>query len=252
MTLLEEIQEYFGTKDLYEVLKISKESSEAEIKKAYRKASLKIHPDRVDADHKDEATKRFQVLAQVHFILTDEERRKLYDEHGIIANEDTLDSEADWENYWRLLFPKISDQDIENFFAKYTDSQEEEDDLIKLYNRFKGDLDLISETHITYDEERTVEHLNRLIDEGKIERLSAFTKESSSKKERRRKRAQRDAREAEKAKKEMKEKESNIGDLAALIQSRSQKNFDSMIANLEAKYANGNSSKGKKRKRGKD
>lgn len=252
MTLLDDIQKSFGTKDLYQVLNISRESTHEQIKKAYRKASLKIHPDRVEEAQKEEATKKFQILAQVHYVLSDSERRKLYDEHNIIANEDSLDSEADWENYWRLLFPKITEKDIKNYMTKYIDSQEEEDDLIEIYNRFKGDLDKISETHISYDEERTVEHINRLIEEGRLEKFKKFTCESEAKKGRRQKKAQREAKEAERVKKEMKEKEPSMDDLSALIQKRSQHNFDSMIANLEAKYGNSKSSKGTKRKRGKD
>ena len=253
MTLIEDIEEHFGTKNLYEVLNASKDSTKDQIKKAYRKTSLKVHPDRVDAAHKDEATRKFQVLAQVHFVLSDEERRKLYDEHGIIANEDSLDSEADWANYWRLLFPKISEKDIQSFKTKYIDSKEEEDDLIAIYNRFKGDLDKISETHMFYDEDRTVEQISQLIEEGRLEKFKKFSNEPESKRDRRRKFAQREAKQAEKAKREMKDKEPDLGDLTALIQKRQQNNFDSMIANLEAKYGNKTkSSKGTKRKRGKD
>lgn len=249
MTLLEEIDEYFGTKNLYEVINADKDASEAQIKKAYRKSSLKVHPDRAPEQEKEKATKRFQALAQVHYVLSDPERRKLYDEQGVIANEDNLESEADWSNYWRLLFPKISENDIQSFLEKYVGSDEEEQDLIAIYNRFEGDLDKISETHIGYDEQRTTDQLKRLIEEKKIEEYSKFTDESDVKKTRRVKRAEREARKADKLKKELKdgEKTDSLNDLAALIRGRSQNNFESMISSLEAKYSNGD--KGVKRKR---
>lgn len=244
MTLIEEIENYFGTKNLYEVLNISKDAIGDQIKKAYRKASLKIHPDRVKESEKEEATKKFQVLAQVHFVLNDPERKKLYDDHGIVANEDSLDSEADWANYWRLLFPKITERDINGFLDNYIGSKDEETDLIAIYNRFEGDLDKISETHISYDEERTTNDLNRLLEEGKIKKFKKFCNEPEARKARRKKRAEREAKQAEKARKEM-GSDGSLDSLTALIQKKSQKNFDSMIANLEAKYAQ----KGTKRKR---
>lgn len=244
MTLIDEIDEYFGARSLYEVIGTDKNASEQDIKKAYRKASLKTHPDRVAESEKERATKRFQVLAQVHFILSDPERRKLYDDHGIIANEESLESEADWANYWRLLFPKITQKDIQNFLKSYEGSEEEEKDLIGYYNRFEGDLDKISESFISYDETKTTAQLVKLIEEGKIQEYRNFMNESEKKKNRRKMRAKREAEKAEKLKDK---NEDNLEDLTALIQRRSQGSFNSMIASLEAKYGAG--SRGTKRKR---
>lgn len=243
MPLLDEVEKYFGTRVLYDVIGVSKEASDDEIKKAYRKSSLKIHPDRVEEAEKAKATEKFQVLAQVHHVLSDSEKRKLYDDHGIIANDDSLESEADWSNYWRLLFPEISEKDIDNFMSTYIGSDEEKRDLIELYNRFKGDLDMIFNYHIGYDETRTVKQLKDLIKEKVIKDYPSFSKESSDKKARRVKKVEREAKEAAKHKKETE----NLGDLTALIRQRQQGNFNSMIAQLEAKYA----SKGTKRKRSK-
>lgn len=251
MTFLKEIQDFFGTQDLYEVLGAERRADSEQIKKAYRKSSLKIHPDRVDDPDKELATKKFQVLAKVHFILSDDERRKLYDDQGIIANDDSLENQANWSEYWRLLFPKISEKDIQAYLDTYTDSKEEEEDLIKIYERFEGDLDKISQTHISYDEDKTTEQLHRLIDEGKIKKYKKFTSEPDSKRNRRSKRAQREAKQAEKMRERMEdepgESVDSMAGLTALIKKKSQNNFDSMIASLEAKYSNGN--RGTKRKR---
>lgn len=251
MTLLDDIEEFFGTKNLYQVVNVDKDATTEQVKKAYRKASLKIHPDRVPESEKDKATKKFQVLAQVHYVLSDEEKRKLYDNHGVIANDEGLESEADWSNYWRLLFPKISEKDIQTYLDSYVGTKEEEEDLITLYNRYQGDLDKISETHIAFNEEETTNLLKKLIKEKKIPNYSKFSKESQSRKDKRQKRANKEAKQAEKFKDELKSKTGkdldNIDDLTALIRKKSQGGFDSMIASLEAKYANGN--KGVKRKR---
>lgn len=86
MGLKDDCEKYFGTTNLYEVLGVDKAASNAVIKKAYRKQSLKIHPDRAEESRKAEATQAFQVLSKVHYILSDDEKRKAYDEHGIILN----------------------------------------------------------------------------------------------------------------------------------------------------------------------
>lgn len=247
MTLIEEIEKFFGSNNLYDVLNLNKDASEDQIKKAYRKVSLKVHPDRVDDDLKEEATKKFQTLAQVHYVLSDSERRRLYDDHGIIANEDSLESEADWVNYWRLLFPKVTEKDITGFMDKYIGSKDEEDDLIKVYNRYEGDLDKICESHIGYDEERTVADLKRLLKAGKIESFDKFVKESAERKARRKKKAEREAKQAEKARSKIQGED--LSDLTAIIQRKSEHGFNSMIASLEAKYAPKKHPRGVKRKR---
>lgn len=70
MDLLTECQEKFGTKNLYEILSIEKESTDEMIRKAYRQKSLKVHPDRVQGEHRKEFAKQtFQVLAKVKLIF---------------------------------------------------------------------------------------------------------------------------------------------------------------------------------------
>lgn len=52
------------------------------MKKGYHKVSLRVHPDRVSPKEKEEATKKFQALGRVYSILSDENKRGLYDETG--------------------------------------------------------------------------------------------------------------------------------------------------------------------------
>lgn len=42
-----------------------------------------------------------------------------------------------WEDYWRLLFKKVTEQDITEFENKYKGSEEETSDVKQLYERYK-------------------------------------------------------------------------------------------------------------------
>lgn len=57
------------------------------VKNGYRRMCLKVHPDRVEEDEKEIATEKFKVLAQIHSILSDAQKRKVYDQTGNISYE---------------------------------------------------------------------------------------------------------------------------------------------------------------------
>ena len=67
-------------RDYYEVLGIQKDASAEEIKKAYRKAALKYHPDRNPGDK--EAEEKFKEVGEAYEVLSDEEKRQRYDQFG--------------------------------------------------------------------------------------------------------------------------------------------------------------------------
>lgn len=64
---LGECEHFFGSRSLYEVLGVEEDAGEAEIKSAYRKKSLKVHPDRAPEDRKEHAKQAFQTLTKVFF-----------------------------------------------------------------------------------------------------------------------------------------------------------------------------------------
>ncbi len=67
-------------KDYYEILGVSKDASDAEIKKAYRKLALKYHPDKNPDDK--EAEHKFKEAADAYEVLGDPDKRKRYDQFG--------------------------------------------------------------------------------------------------------------------------------------------------------------------------
>lgn len=73
--------------DLYDILKVDRAASKAEIKKAYHKAALANHPDKVPEDQRDAAEARFKAASQAYEILYDEQKRSMYDAHGMAAFE---------------------------------------------------------------------------------------------------------------------------------------------------------------------
>ncbi len=67
-------------RDYYEILEISKDASDAEIKKAYRKMALKHHPDKNPGDAK--AEEKFKEAAEAYEVLKDPDKRSRYDRYG--------------------------------------------------------------------------------------------------------------------------------------------------------------------------
>ena len=80
-------------KDYYEILGVPKESDLPQLKKAYRSLALKHHPDRVPENEKKAAEEKFKEISEAYGVLSDPQKRKMYDQHGHSGIDQTYTSE---------------------------------------------------------------------------------------------------------------------------------------------------------------
>ncbi|XP_006648013.1 chaperone protein DnaJ-like [Oryza brachyantha] len=84
-----------GGSDLYSVLGLKKECSDADLKLAYRKLAMRWHPDKCSssssAEHMEEAKEKFQEIQGAYSVLSDSNKRFLYDV-GVYDDDDNDDS----------------------------------------------------------------------------------------------------------------------------------------------------------------
>uniref|UniRef100_A0A7E4VCN9 J domain-containing protein n=1 Tax=Panagrellus redivivus TaxID=6233 RepID=A0A7E4VCN9_PANRE len=71
---------------LYDLLEVSPDASQGEIKRSYRRLALKLHPDKNrGAPNQEAMTERLNQVNRAYAILSDENKRKIYDKYGIAA-----------------------------------------------------------------------------------------------------------------------------------------------------------------------
>ncbi len=93
-------------RDYYEVLGVPKSAEEAEIKKAYRALAMKFHPDK-NPDNK-EAEEKFKEASEAYEVLSDKDKRQLYDQYGHAGVDQQFGSGGfNWNNFTH--FEDISD-----------------------------------------------------------------------------------------------------------------------------------------------
>lgn len=241
---LTECKNAFNETDFYIILNLDKnKASSSEIKKAYYKLSLRYHPDKVTDDTlKEESKLKFQCLGKIYSILSDDEKRKLYDETGLIDGEDDMFSgdQADWDDYFRSLFKKVTKNDIDSFFKGYKESKEEREDLIRIYEKCKGNMDDIMIEMISDDmvdnEVRFREIIQDAIDKKETKKLDLFVNESKKKAAKRKSHYEKEAKEAEELKKQIGIDESQDS-LRNMILARRKDASANFLDNLAAKYS---------------
>ncbi len=72
-------------RDFYEVLGVSRDASERDIKKAYKRLAMKFHPDRNQGD--ESAADKFKEVKEAYEVLTDSQKKAAYDQYGHAAFE---------------------------------------------------------------------------------------------------------------------------------------------------------------------
>jgi len=243
------IESLFETSDLYGVLGAERSATEAELKRAYHKKSLIHHPDRPGGDKE-----RFQALGAVYKLLSDKDRRAVYDETGDIDEGDDMDPDRDWDQYWRLLFKKITLADIAKFEEEYKGSEEELADLKAAYLDGDGDMNYIMDNVLCAvqeeDEERFAGIIRKWIADGDVPDLKKFSKESAKKKKERKRRAEGERQEAEEAAKELGlgNGASSLANMIAKRQEQRAADADGFLDHLAAKYGGGSGKKKGKKK----
>ncbi|KAL3274921.1 hypothetical protein HHI36_019702 [Cryptolaemus montrouzieri] len=101
-------------KDYYEILGVSKDATDSEIKKAYKKLALQFHPDKNKAPGSAEA---FKAIGNAVAILTDIEKRKQYDLYG--SDEDRMAKNSQFHShssFTRGFEAEASPEDLFNMF----------------------------------------------------------------------------------------------------------------------------------------
>lgn len=88
--------------DYYEILGVSKTATKEEIKKAYKKLAIKYHPDK-NIGNEEEATKMFKKITTANEVLSDDNKRDIYDKYGHAGLRDTGYSGPNMENLSEIL-----------------------------------------------------------------------------------------------------------------------------------------------------
>ncbi|KAF1845220.1 DnaJ-domain-containing protein [Cucurbitaria berberidis CBS 394.84] len=251
--------------DPYEVLGLETEATADDVKKAYRKLALKHHPDKVAEDEKEAANKTFQELAFAYAVLSDDRRRKRYDLTGSTAETLEGDDDFDWLKFYREQFENVVNKEAINKVSnEYKDSDEERRDIIKAYNKSKGNLraiyELVMLSDILLDDDRFRQIIDEEIAKGTIEVYPTYARETdetrqSAKDAEQKRREDYDRRQGKKGEveqttgkpkaKSKKKGAGDMADLAALIQQRQKSRAGNFFDNLEAKYTS--TSRGSKR-----
>lgn len=96
---------------LYAILGLNKDSSDVEIRSAYRKLAKKWHPDKWSNDPSlaEQAKLRFQEIQEAYSVLSDDTKRTMYDA-GIYESEDDVDGFSDFLDEMATMMANVRDQ----------------------------------------------------------------------------------------------------------------------------------------------
>ncbi|KAL3776062.1 hypothetical protein HJC23_008217 [Cyclotella cryptica] len=171
----------FGHTSLYQALQASPSSTPKELKRAYRRAALRYHPDHAATSNalkivdSTPSTLKFQAVLAAYQVLMDESKRSVYDATGTIVDEydyDDVDgsdvnsshrsrkcnTRQQWESFFYSVFDEIIHvkTTAENHARSYPGSSQERSDVLRFYSICRGDWAKILEC-ISYGDEGDVE-----------------------------------------------------------------------------------------------
>ena len=153
---------------LYDALGLGASATAGEIRKAYFRLSLKTHPDRCPGDK--EATKRFQSLQKIYGVLSDPEKRRLYDETGITDADDpeafAEDRCASLRAFYKKSFKEVTGDAIDRFKDEYQGSDEELGDVLAYYAEFEGDMDEVFRHVMLSEVEADGDRFVKMVEDG--------------------------------------------------------------------------------------
>lgn len=222
-------------KRLYEIIGVSPNASNSEIRREYRLRALSLHPDKNRNDEKSK--ERFQELQKAYEILRDEESRRLYDETGIIDGDDNLKNFDDIIEFFKQFTNRLTEKDIKDYKKIYRGSNDEWEDIHNFYIRFNGNCKLLLE-YIPFSEPEDIDYYIGLIKKGikdkKLPNKREFENSIKELKIQAKKWKLRNKREKSKF------KNSNIDDLVLAIKNNSKKRFGT-LENLISKHSEDNS-----------
>jgi len=110
-------------KDYYDILHISRNATDEDIKKAYRRLALQHHPDRNPGTDNKDSEERFKEISEAYAVLSDPEKRMRYDQFG------TIDDGMFFDFGFRKNFDDIFSDLFSDFFGEQRQRARRGDDI---------------------------------------------------------------------------------------------------------------------------
>jgi DnaJ family protein C protein 9 len=221
---------------LYDALGVSKEATPHEIRKAYFSLARFVHPDRSTDPL---AKERFQSLQKIYEVLSDPERRKLYDETGCVDQEEEAFSEdrcASLYEFYKKSFKEVTGDAIDKFKAGYKGSEEEMNDVLSYYEEFEGNMEAVFDHVMLSELEEDWERFASMIEDAVADgRLSSRFDSFDSWKNKMEGRKRKTSRKRKKGRSKPSVGEGDLGDLTrAILARRSNARNDQSVSGLAA------------------